>query len=242
MGSCSNYAYNTENKVGIDRKKKKKNIKMMMSMAFGFWQRICKGWSRINKDEAVLMMKSNKSSIPKGHFAVYVEDDDDDTEKEQKKKKRYAVPLSYLNRPAFQELLSMAEQEFGYDHPMGGITIPCPSSPQSNEDDQITTSMKIKMAFGLPGFVQGKKALRRSLSSIKEADFNSKTIPRGYFAVYVGEEQKKRFVVPLLYLNEPAFQELLSMAEEEFGYEHPMGGVTIPCREDIFIDLTSQLN
>ncbi|XP_062080107.1 auxin-induced protein X10A-like [Humulus lupulus] len=139
MGSGSNYAYNTENKVGIVMKKKKKNIKMMMSMAFGFWQRICKGWTRINKDEAILMMKSNKSSIPKGHFAVYV-GDDDDIEKEQKKKKRYAVPLSYLNRPAFQELLSMAEQEFGYDHPMGGITIPCThriflihlTSPQTN--------------------------------------------------------------------------------------------------------------
>ncbi|XP_062083649.1 auxin-responsive protein SAUR21-like [Humulus lupulus] len=98
------------------------------------------------------------------------------------------------------------------------------------------------MAFGLSGFVQGKKALRRSLSGNKEATLKSATIPKGYFAVYVGEDQKKRYVVPLSYLNEPAFQDLLSMAEEEFGYEHPMGGLTIPCREDIFIDITSQLN
>ena len=98
------------------------------------------------------------------------------------------------------------------------------------------------MAFGLVGFAKGKKALQRSLSGIKEAALNSKTIPKGYFAVYVGEEQKKRYVVPLSYLNEPVFQELLSMAEEEFGYDHPMGGLTIPCREDIFIEFTSQLN
>ncbi|XP_062076992.1 auxin-responsive protein SAUR21-like [Humulus lupulus] len=98
------------------------------------------------------------------------------------------------------------------------------------------------MAFRLPGFVQRKKALRRSLSGIKEAALKSTNIPKGHFAVYVGEEQKNRYVVPLSYLNEPAFQELLSMAEEEFGYEHPMGGLTIPCREDIFIDFTSQLN
>ncbi|XP_062076969.1 auxin-responsive protein SAUR21-like [Humulus lupulus] len=98
------------------------------------------------------------------------------------------------------------------------------------------------MAFGLHGFVKGKKALPRSLSGIKEAALSCKTIPKGYFAVYVGEEQKKRYVVPLSYLNEPAFQELLNMAEEEFGYDHPMGGLTIPCRDDIFIDLTSQLN
>ena len=98
------------------------------------------------------------------------------------------------------------------------------------------------MAFKLSGFVQGKKAFRRSLSGIKEATSKSSTIPKGYFAVYVGEDQKKRYVVPLSYLNEPAFQELLSMAEEEFGFEHPMGGLTIQCREDIFIDITSQLN
>ena len=96
------------------------------------------------------------------------------------------------------------------------------------------------MAFGLAGIAHGKKALRRTLSGLKEAAMRSTTVPKGYVAVYVGEEEKKRYVVPLSYLNEPAFQELLSMAEGEFGYEHPMGGLTIPCREDIFIDLTSQ--
>ena len=99
------------------------------------------------------------------------------------------------------------------------------------------------MAFGLPNVANAKKALRRTISGVKEAASKSTSIPKGYFAVYVGEEeQKKRYIVPLSYLNEPAFQELLSMAEEEFGYEHPMGGITIPCKEDVFIDLTSQLN
>ena len=96
------------------------------------------------------------------------------------------------------------------------------------------------MAFGLAGIAHGKKALRRTLSGLKEGAMKSTTVPKGYIAVYVGEEEKKRYVVPLSYLNEPAFQELLSMVEEEFGYEHPMGGLTIPCREDVFIDLTSQ--
>ncbi|KAM0049317.1 hypothetical protein Hdeb2414_s0008g00284581 [Helianthus debilis subsp. tardiflorus] len=28
--------------------------------------------------------------------------------------------------------------------------------------------------------------------------------------------------------------------EQEFGYNHPIGGITIPCSEDVFIDLASR--
>jgi SAUR family protein len=59
--------------------------------------------------------------------------------------------------------------------------------------------------------------------------------------VYVGEEMK-RFVIPVSYLNQTSFQELLSQAEDQFGYDHPMGGITIPCREDVFLEITSSLN
>ncbi|XP_059434948.1 auxin-responsive protein SAUR21-like [Corylus avellana] len=88
----------------------------------------------------------------------------------------------------------------------------------------------------LPRIMHAKKIVSRSVSGL------AKSVPKGYFAVYVGEDQKKRFVVPISYLNEPSVQELLSKAEEEFGFDHPMGGLTIPCREDIFINLTSCLN
>ncbi|PNX70482.1 auxin-induced protein 6B [Trifolium pratense] len=79
-----------------------------------------------------------------------------------------------------------------------------------------------------------------SLTASKAAS-KSAEVPRGYVAVYVGEKQK-RFVVPVCYLNQPSFQELLSQAEEEFGYDHPMGGLTIPCTEDVFQHITSCLN
>jgi SAUR family protein len=59
--------------------------------------------------------------------------------------------------------------------------------------------------------------------------------------VYVGEEMK-RFVIPTSYLNQPSFQNLLSQAEEEFGYDHSMGGLTIPCTEEIFLHITSGFN
>ncbi|XP_052484697.1 auxin-induced protein 15A-like [Gossypium raimondii] len=70
---------------------------------------------------------------------------------------------------------------------------------------------------------------------------SSKKVPKGYFAVYVGENQK-RFVIPVSFLNQPLFQDLLGMSEQEFGYSHPTGGITIPCNEDIFLVVTSRLN
>jgi len=84
------------------------------------------------------------------------------------------------------------------------------------------------MGFRLPSII--KRA-----SSSKAVD-----VPKGYLAVYVGEEMK-RFVIPISYLNQPSFQDLLNQVEEQFEYDHPMGGLTIPCREDMFLDITSCL-
>ncbi|KAK4284801.1 hypothetical protein QN277_001583 [Acacia crassicarpa] len=78
-------------------------------------------------------------------------------------------------------------------------------------------------------------SIRRS-SSIKGVH-----VPKGYLIVYVGEKMK-RFVIPISYLNQPSFQDLLSQAEEEFGYDHPMGGLSIPCTEEAFEHITSSLN
>ncbi|KAK3029044.1 hypothetical protein RJ639_040096 [Escallonia herrerae] len=86
------------------------------------------------------------------------------------------------------------------------------------------------------------RIVRRSLLTANHAGSTVLDVPKGYFAVYVGEQEKKRFVIPISFLNQPPFQDLLSQAEEEFGFKYPMGGLTIPCREDIFIDLASRLS
>ncbi|KAK7264218.1 hypothetical protein RJT34_31823 [Clitoria ternatea] len=91
-----------------------------------------------------------------------------------------------------------------------------------------------KMGFRLPVVRKASFAANRTASKSVE-------VPKGYLAVYIGEKMK-RFVIPISYLNQPSFQELLSEAEEEFGYDHPMGGLTIPCSEDIFQHITSRLN
>ncbi|KAJ0243753.1 hypothetical protein HA466_0197580 [Hirschfeldia incana] len=86
-----------------------------------------------------------------------------------------------------------------------------------------------------------KKILGLSVSAASTSKRASPAAPKGFLAVYVGESQKKRYVVPISYLSQPSFQALLSKSEEEFGFDHPMGGLTIPCPEDIFINVTSRL-
>ncbi|KAI5313932.1 hypothetical protein L3X38_043108 [Prunus dulcis] len=92
------------------------------------------------------------------------------------------------------------------------------------------------MGFRLPAVIPAKKLLRRSFSNTNRgASINLADVPKGYFAVYVGESEKQRFVVPISFLNQSVFQELLREAEDEFGFDHPMAGLTIPCRQDAFL-------
>ncbi|KAK8613715.1 hypothetical protein V6N13_101472 [Hibiscus sabdariffa] len=64
-------------------------------------------------------------------------------------------------------------------------------------------------------------------------------VPKGHFAVYVGEN-RSRHIVPISFLTHPKFQCLLHRAEEEFGFDHNMG-LTIPCKEADFRSLTSMI-
>ncbi|KAL5788778.1 hypothetical protein ACOSP7_005727 [Xanthoceras sorbifolium] len=97
------------------------------------------------------------------------------------------------------------------------------------------------MGFRLPRIVQAKKLLRQSSFNASQSSTTA-TVPKGHLAVYVGESQRKRFLIPASFLNHTSFQDLLSQAEEEFGFDHLMGGLTIPCTEDIFVDLISRLS
>ncbi|XP_029125166.1 auxin-induced protein 6B-like [Cajanus cajan] len=90
------------------------------------------------------------------------------------------------------------------------------------------------MGFRLP-------SIRKASVAANQASSRALEVPKGYLAVYVGERMK-RFVIPISYLIQPSFQDLLSQAEEEFGYDHPMGGLTIPCSVEVFQDITSTFN
>ncbi|PWA64459.1 Auxin responsive SAUR protein [Artemisia annua] len=79
------------------------------------------------------------------------------------------------------------------------------------------------------------------LNSYRSRNYR-RDVPKGHLAVYVGLNEKRRFVVPMAYLEQPLFQELLRQSEEEFGFDHSMGGLTISCQEDEFFKITAQLH
>ncbi|KAF4355823.1 hypothetical protein G4B88_024993 [Cannabis sativa] len=260
---------------------------------------------------------SSAKDVPKGYLAVYVG---------KNKMTRFVIPVSYLNHSSFQELLCQAEEEFGFDHPMGALTIPCTEDAFINlvsslnigvfeETHQVSLRSLLKSRNGarleskiglevLSDFPHqslerklsdqklsallvlsdlpkgnssgpetmwllhssgggsrlpcclGRQLLPWSLSSgglsccllvhakqlIQRPFSSAKDVPKGYLAVYVGKSKMTRFVIPVSYLNHSSFQELLCQAEEEFGFDHPMGALTIPCSEDTFINLVSSLN
>ncbi|XP_075103653.1 uncharacterized protein LOC107810904 [Nicotiana tabacum] len=186
---------------------------------------------KINKLQSVLTR--NHLDIPKGHFAVYVG---------EREKKRYVVPISYLNHPSFQNLLRKAEEEFGFHHPTGGLTIPC------NEDDFVDLKLEekfIDMRIHLKTiFDHAKHNIFLHQRSTATTSSKLADVPKGHLAVYVGESHnnKHRFVVPISCLKHPLFQDLLRHAEEEYKFDYPMGGLTIPCSETAFLRVTSHLN
>ncbi|KAJ9178065.1 hypothetical protein P3X46_009981 [Hevea brasiliensis] len=79
------------------------------------------------------------------------------------------------------------------------------------------------------------KKLQKSLRLGKRSNScNNEYVPEdveeGHFAVIaMGNEESRRFVVPLRFLTHPAFVILLEQAAEEFGF-NPEGVLAILCR------------
>ncbi|MED6136592.1 hypothetical protein PIB30_057476 [Stylosanthes scabra] len=139
--------------------------------------------------------------------------------------------LVMLEMKVHLELASVAEND--------ALLVPILSAKASQEitshclrvvlQGGVWSNKEETMAFRLPGI---RKASRAASTGGE--------VSKGYLAVYVGEKMK-RFIIPISYLNQPSFQDLLSKAEEEFGYAPPMGGLTIPCTEDLFCNIISIL-
>ncbi|CAA2940399.1 auxin-induced 15A-like [Olea europaea subsp. europaea] len=114
-----------------------------------------------------------------------------------------------------------------------------------NNKKRIFLQMAIKKSSNkLPQTAVLKQILKRCSSLGKKQGYDDEDrlpfdVPKGHFAVYVGEN-RSRYIVPISFLSHPEFQCLLRQAEEEFGFDHDMG-LTIPCEEVVFRSLTSML-
>ncbi|KAL1561083.1 Protein SMALL AUXIN UP-REGULATED RNA 51 [Salvia divinorum] len=91
-----------------------------------------------------------------------------------------------------------------------------------------------------------KQLMKRCTRIVRKESFDESEeglpmdVPKGHFAVYVGEN-RTRYIVPISYLSNPQFQSLLQQAEEEFGFDHG-SGLSIPCDEEVFEYLVSMIN
>ncbi|XP_020575183.1 auxin-responsive protein SAUR50-like [Phalaenopsis equestris] len=101
--------------------------------------------------------------------------------------------------------------------------------------------MALLKSHKLPPATTLRQILKRCSSLGKKETIRNLPVdvPKGHFAVYVGEK-RRRFIVPISVLTHPEFRSLLQLAEEEFGFDHDMG-LTIPCEEVVFCALTSSL-
>ncbi|KAK4340412.1 hypothetical protein RND71_041874 [Anisodus tanguticus] len=106
------------------------------------------------------------------------------------------------------------------------------------------TKMAIRKSNKLPQAAVLKQILKMCSSLGKKHGYHYEDhlpidVPKGHFAVYVGEN-RTRYIVPISFLSHPEFQCFLRCAEEEFGFDHDTG-ITIPCEELVFQSLTSMI-
>ena len=65
--------------------------------------------------------------------------------------------------------------------------------------------------------------------------------PKGLCSSVCGRKSKEALCDSHIIL-EPTFIYWVVESKQEFGFDHPMGGLTIPCREDVFLGVTSRLH
>nr|GEX37586.1 auxin responsive SAUR protein [Tanacetum cinerariifolium] len=179
--------------------------------------------------------------VDKGCFVVYSSD-----------RVRFMIPIDYLKNDIFQELLEMAEEEYGLQRD-GPIRLPLKAvfmqstishierqmSKEHEDELRITINSWKCLSTSNMQFEQFPTQLkwqslvaqrRKRISLSRAVNFNETTIvDKGCFVVYTSDGV--RFVIPIGYLKNDLFQELLEMAEEEYGLQRD-GPIRLPLRAD----------
>ncbi|KAA8546157.1 hypothetical protein F0562_020949 [Nyssa sinensis] len=78
----------------------------------------------------------------------------------------------------------------------------------------------------------------KQIKSDVDADSCTTTkVDKGHFVVYTAD--RRRFVIPLVYLNNDIFRELLKMSEDEYGLPSD-GPIRLPC-DAVFVEYAISL-
>ena len=91
-----------------------------------------------------------------------------------------------------------------------------------------------KLAKKVKGMGGGDRKQSQYECLLREFEQISPTasIPSGFFAIYVGEEEE-RFVVPTSFLSHPLFKMLLEKSYNEYGFEQ-RNKLVVPCSVSTF--------
>uniref|UniRef100_A0A0C9QNE9 TSA: Wollemia nobilis Ref_Wollemi_Transcript_18592_508 transcribed RNA sequence n=1 Tax=Wollemia nobilis TaxID=56998 RepID=A0A0C9QNE9_9CONI len=84
-----------------------------------------------------------------------------------------------------------------------------------------------------------RKSVYLRLGSESAEEIVPSDVPKGHVPVYVGAT-RSRFIIPVTYLNDLVFRQLLEKAEKEFGFDNGIG-LSVPCDETQFEYLISLL-
>ncbi|MBA0766495.1 hypothetical protein Gotri_015533 [Gossypium trilobum] len=174
-----------------------------------------------------ITFSSTSSMVEKGHFVVYSADE-----------KRFMLPLEYLKNEMVMELFNLAEEEFGIPS-NGHLILPFDSTFMEYAIGLI--KRKVEKAL-IVSIVNGRCSSSsnlyqqetsqqmarkwKKLSVIGRRRITSSLVDNGHFVIYTIDQ--KRFVIPLAYLRNTIFMELLKMSEEEFGLPSD-GPIIFPC-------------
>ncbi|KAG4209556.1 hypothetical protein ERO13_A03G207901v2 [Gossypium hirsutum] len=179
---------------------------------------------------------STSTAVEKGHFVVYSADE-----------KRFMLPLDYLKNEIVMELFNLAEEEFGipsnrhlklpFDSTFMEYAIELIKRKASKEVEKAlimsivnghcSSSLNLyqqETSQQLPIWSLARKW--QKLAVIGRRRITSSLVDKGHFVIYTIDQ--KRFVIPLAYLRNTIFVELLKMSEEEFGLPSD-GPITLPC-------------
>ncbi|KAI3441252.1 uncharacterized protein J3R85_002516 [Psidium guajava] len=86
------------------------------------------------------------------------------------------------------------------------------------------------MGIRFASSLRAKKLFIRTVVVARKGASAPLNVPKGFFTANVGEAPK-HFGVPITYLSQPSFQNLLSRSEEIYRFDYPMGGLTALCEK-----------